>query len=237
MSEIGPDTTRRPRSRIATDVHTSASSVRMWLERNRLAHRSKLDEQIANLDARARIEIARGLVEDEHLRIVKQRARELETLLHALRHRRDELRFELREIGELHHRVDDGVVRVGRDFVRVGEELEVLAHGHALVDARVVRHVADDLSHGLGIDPDVEPVDLDAARERLEERRHDANGRRLARAVRTDEPEDLSVAYVEAHVAEHVELAEAVPQVAHANRGHGRLIDPRARRRRLRDGC
>ena len=96
------------------------------------------------------------------------------------------------EIGELHHGVDDGVVASRRDLVRVGEELEVLAHGDALVDAGVIGHVADDLAHRLRIDGDVEPVDLDAAGHRLEQRRHDADRRRLAGAVRADEAEDLA---------------------------------------------
>ena len=33
ISPIGPATTRRPCSRMPTEVHTSLSSVRMWLER------------------------------------------------------------------------------------------------------------------------------------------------------------------------------------------------------------
>ena len=34
----------------------------------------------------------------------------------------------------------------------VGEELQVLAHRDALVDARVVGHVADEAAHALGVE-------------------------------------------------------------------------------------
>ena len=56
-------------------------------------------------DAGARIEIAGRLVQDEHLRVVQQRAGELQSLLHALAHRRHELLTQLGEVGQLHHGV------------------------------------------------------------------------------------------------------------------------------------
>ena len=72
-----------------TEVHTSLSSVRMWLERKMVLPSSlQLEQQVAHLDARARVEVARGLVQDQHLGIVQQDARDLQALLHALAERR-----------------------------------------------------------------------------------------------------------------------------------------------------
>ena len=207
----------------------------MRREEDRLAEAAELEQQIADLDAGARIEIARRLVEDEHLRIVEQDARELEALLHALRHGGDEAVLELAEIGQLEDRVDHPERGHAE---RVGEELEVLADGDAVVDAGVVGHVADGAAHRLGIDRDVDAIDLDAPGHGLEQRRHDADGRGLAGAVGADEAEDLARPHVEGDVAEDVEVAEAVPEVAHADRRRGvrrgrdgRRADPRGRHR------
>ncbi len=220
ISPMGPATTSSPCSRMPTDVQTSLSSVRMWLERKMVLPSSRSSSKRSRISMRARgIEIARRLVEDQDLRIVEQDARDLQALLHALAERHDQTILELLQLGELDHRVDDAELG---DAVGVGEELEELAHRDALVHAGVVRHVADDAPHALGIDGHVDAVDLDAPGRRLEQRRHDADGGGLAGAVRADEAEDLAVADLEAHVAQHVERAVAVPQVVRADRGYDR---------------
>jgi hypothetical protein len=113
-------------------------------EEDRLSKPAELQEQIADLDPRAWIKVARGLVKDEHLRVVEEDPAELKALLHALRHRGDDAVLDLAEVGEL----EDGVDHLERRHaVGVGEELEVLAHRDSLVDARVIRHVPDALAH------------------------------------------------------------------------------------------
>ena len=52
-------------------------------DQDRLAERPELAEQLAQLDARPRIEPRRRLVEEQHLRVVDQRVGEAEPLLHA----------------------------------------------------------------------------------------------------------------------------------------------------------
>ncbi len=55
----------------------------MGREEDRLAHLLKFAQQLTHLDPRPRVEAAGRLVEDEHLGIVGQRARQAEALLHA----------------------------------------------------------------------------------------------------------------------------------------------------------
>ena len=52
---------------------------------DRLAHAAKFLQQLANLDPRARIEAARGFVEQQDFGVVQQDPRDAETLLHAAR--------------------------------------------------------------------------------------------------------------------------------------------------------
>ena len=50
---------------------------------DRLAERPELAQQLPQLDPGARVETRRGLVEQQHLRLVDQRVGEAQSLLHA----------------------------------------------------------------------------------------------------------------------------------------------------------
>src|SRR5690606_39054880 len=69
----------------------------------------------------------------------------------------------------------------------------------------------------------VDPVDLDPTGHGLEEGGHDADRGGLARPVRADESVDLAGVNVEAHVAQDLVCAVAVPEVARADDGVARV--------------
>ncbi len=182
-------------------------------EEDGLPHATQLHQQIAHLDARARIEVARRLVEDEHLRIVQQRARELDALLHALGELGHQSFAQRAEIGELDDRGDRARALGDGHAIGGREKIEVLADGDALVDAGVIGHVADATTHAFGIDLDVDAVDLDTAAARFEQRAHDADGGGFAGAVGAEEGEDFPFGYVEGDVVDGVDGAERFNEV------------------------
>src|SRR5262245_7565984 len=56
-------------------------------DHDRLAHRAELAEELAKLDAGPWVQARRGLVEEQHLRVVDEGVGQAETLLHAARQR------------------------------------------------------------------------------------------------------------------------------------------------------
>ena len=86
MSATRPWARTWPRSTIATLVHSSSSSGRMWLLMTIvLPSDAELAEQLAQLDPGARVEAGRRLVEQQDLRVVDQRVGQAQALLHAPR--------------------------------------------------------------------------------------------------------------------------------------------------------
>ena len=100
----------------------------------------------------------------------------------------------------------------------MGEEIEVFPDAHVVVDAERVGHVADHASDGVGLRPDVEPVDARLSGRWLEQRREHAHRRGLARAVRTDEPEDLPLADIQVYPGDGERLPVALGQAANLDR-------------------
>ena len=92
--------------------------------------------------------------------IMQQDARDLQALLHALAQLGDQPVLQFAELGQLDHGVDDRTIR---DGVGGREEFQEFADRDALVDARVVGHVADQAAYPLWLERDVDAVDFDAA--------------------------------------------------------------------------
>jgi hypothetical protein len=67
---------------------------------------------------------------------------------------------------------------------------------------------------------DVATVELDLARVRPEQPGDDVEQRRLAGAVGTDQPRDVTDLDVDRHVAERLQAAEADRDLAHVEEGH-----------------
>src|SRR6185295_2932793 len=98
-------------------------------------------------------------------------------------------------------------------------EAQELAGGELLVDEGAIRDEAQRGLGHLGLPRQVVAVDDDASRGRLEQTRDDADGRRLARAVGTQETVDLAVADGQAHVVDGREGPVLLDQALHLDHG------------------
>ena len=87
------------------DVGELAQDVRR--QQDGLPKRLQVKQQVADFDTRTRVEIAGRLVQDEHLRVVQEDARQLQPLLLALGQRHHQLVFQRADVGQLEHRVHD----------------------------------------------------------------------------------------------------------------------------------
>ena len=154
---------------------------------DRLAHARELAEQCAELDAGARVEIARRLVEHEHLRIVQERASEHDSLLLPLGEGGDMDRSKRSDRSELQDPLDGSRPVLSVDPVRARVKMKILGYRDAFVDAVSVRHVADDATDSLGMGGHIVAGDARGARGGLEQRRKDTQSRRLPCAVRANE--------------------------------------------------
>ena len=152
---------------------------------------------LEQLLADARVEPDRRLVEKEDARRRDERAGELEpTPLTAavaahgpIDERRDAER--VRQFG-------DACLRRARlDLPQARVDLEVTAPGKRAVDDRLLEHDAADATGGQRLAHDVEAADARGPAGRQDRGRQDADGRRLARAVRPEQPEHLAGADLE----------------------------------------
>ena len=114
------------------------------------------------------------------------------------------------------------------DLVGHREEIEELPNLHAIVDAEVVGHETDHAADGHRVGRHRVAADPSLARGRAQQRGQEPDRRALARAVGTDEPEDLSLANGEAEVVDGHEIAVPLGEIDHLD--HARTLFPRDRR-------
>ena len=104
-------------------------------------------------------------------------------------------------------------IRVGArrrvEAVQPAEELEVGRRRQLVVQARRLGQDPDPGPDRLGLVDDIEPVDGCVSLARRDERGQHPDRRRLARAVRAEEPQDLAPEHVEVHPADRPEVPES----------------------------
>ena len=137
---------------------------------------SRVEERRAGL-----VEARVGLVEQQEVGIVQERPAEREPLLHPARERRHALVPRLPEPEALEQHPDP-LAPLGH-AVEPPVEVEVLERGELAVDERLVRQVAD----AAAVDRD-----LELARGRREQPGAEREQRRLARAVRAGDEEEVA---------------------------------------------
>src|SRR4051794_11026197 len=165
-------------------------------------------DEIPHGAARDRVEADRRLVEDQHARPVDERLRELEPADHAAGVRRHEAIRGLEYAGRLEREVDALAALRARDVEQPREQHHVLAPGERAVGRELLRHVADLPAHGHPLAGDVVAEDVrDAAADR-QERRQDADRRRLAGAVGAEQAEHLALPDLEVDAVDGALLAE-----------------------------
>src|ERR1700682_2254748 len=178
-----------------------------------LTHSAQLSEDLAHLDAGPRVETGCRLIQQEHYRIVDERPGQAQSLLHSTRKGVDRLVAPFSQPDELEQFVHDLVPAVLRLAVARGIEIQVLGDGELVVDAKEVRHVSDPAVHLVRLSGDVGAIDRRAPAGRFEERGEYAQRRGLARAVRSDEAEDLTFGHLKRHMVQRGPLAVDLCQV------------------------
>ena len=166
------------------------------------------------------VQAGRRFVQEQHLGAMDEAEGDVEAAPHAARVR-------------LHHPVGcvgdpDELEELGDAVAKLPSahalhaplEHEILAAGAVLVDARVLRHVADRAPDGAGLAADVVARDLRPAGVHPAQRGEDADGRRLARAVRTEQAEDLALAHGEGNAGQRLHALVALFQPLDDDRVH-----------------
>ena len=170
--------------------------------------------------ARLGVESCRRLVEEQHLRLVDETERDVESPLHPAGVAARLPVGGVAQPDELEQLVDARVQRLAGHPVDPALQEEVLAAGRLPVDAGVLRDVAEHAAHARGMRDDVLAADERAARVGLRQRRQHADGRRLPGAVRAEQPEHLALAHRERHAVERLHGLVALVEVLCDDRVH-----------------
>src|SRR5205085_5903061 len=146
--------------------------------------------QLAGAD---RIESERRLVEEEHRRLVEDSACDVKSLAHAAGVALDPLPLTPRESDELQHLGDPATLVARVDSVELGEVAEVVEPGKAVVEpALAAEDVADPPPNLVCLPHDVKPENARRSARRDQQGDQHLDRRRLARAVRAEQPEELA---------------------------------------------
>jgi hypothetical protein len=188
-------------------------------DEHRLAARGELAHELAELDARPRVEARRRLVEDQQRRVVEQRLGQVQPLAHALAQARGRPVEEAVEAAEGGQRVDAARARRAAQAVGPREEVEELARAQVRVGRELVGHEADALAHRSRLLEHRDALEQRVARVGQVERGQDAHRRRLARAVGPDEAIDHPRPHLERERVDRAQLAEAPAERAHLEQG------------------
>jgi hypothetical protein len=168
------------------------------------------------------VEAGRGLVEEEDARAVHDAAHDVERAPLAARERADRtLPFVLQveEIEQLVAALRD--LRGGEPIEEAGEA-QVLGHRERAVERRFLEHDADRSAHGHRAASHVVPGDARIALRRPQQRREHVDRRRLAGAVRPEQPEELPCRNLEIERFDGAYVAVALAQAACTDRGYAR---------------
>src|SRR5437773_1336523 len=186
---------------------------------------------------RDRIDARGGLVEEDELRAVHERAREREPLPVAAGQLAGELARVPHEIAEAEHPLDLCRPLGAWDHVDARVKGEVLFDRQVVVERKALRHVADGRLDALGVAPQIDPEHAALPLGRLEDPAQHAERRGLPGAVGPEKPVQLATADPEGEAVHSHDPAEALREPARDDRvlvirtGHGgvtRLGDARA---------
>ena len=106
---------------------------------------------------------ARGLVEQQQLRIVDEHPGEADPLLHAAREAVDEIVLAPLHVGECEHVADDLVASLLGEPIGRAKEIEILEDGHLPIHREVVGHETNLPADLVAVGGHTAPEDLDLA--------------------------------------------------------------------------
>ena len=195
-----------------------------------LAGAGPLADQADRLAARDRVHPPQRLVEDQQLRVVDDRLRELHALAHPFAVGADLLVRGVEEIDDS-ERAPRGLGRLGvAEAVEPDERADPLQPGHAVVE-RVLLGAESDLEKEMRVAPDRLAEDGDAAFARAKLTGDQLHERRLAGAVRAEQTGHAG-RHADRHVVEADDLPVPLRDVVRRDdgRAHVTTSTPRTRR-------
>ena len=161
----------------------------------------------------ARIQSARRLVEEEHLRVVEQRPREQQPLAHAGGERLGPAALRVGQADALENLLGARA----RQAVELAEQLEVLHRREALVQRGVLGDQVDLGANAFELAREVVAEHLRLAGRRPRAAGEDAQRRRLAGAVVTEQAEDLTGLRIEGDAVKRLDAAVVLGEVGDAD--------------------
>ena len=161
------------------------------------------------------------LVEEQHLRLVRERLGDQHAPLHAAGQRHDLGVLLVPQRERAQHLLD--VAGIGRQAEQPAAERDRRPHRLERVGVELLRHQADQRAGGAIVGEDVMAADRDRAGRRRHDPADDADQRGLAGAVRPEQRENLALVDVEVDALERLEPGGiGLRQVGDRNdRGHG----------------
>ncbi len=147
--------------------------------------------------ARQRIGTAGGLIEKQNLRLVQQRGRHGEALFVAAGQLRAGSARVLRQLELLHRPADARASALAAQTIGAGEELEVLHDAQRPVERELLRDISQARAGRGGRMAHVGARHMQLTAARRQQPAQHAEGGGLARAVGSEQPEDLAAAHLE----------------------------------------
>ena len=181
-------------------------------EQHRRAPRDERLDRIPELDAAADVQSGGRLVEEQDRRPGDQRGGQVEAAAHPARIGANETVGGVGEVEGGQQLPRPGTRLPSREVVEPADHLEVLEAGQVLVHRGVLAGEPDVLAHPGGVADDVEARHARGAVVGQQQGRQDADGRRLAGAVRAEQPEDAARLDVKVDAAKRVDVAVALSQ-------------------------
>jgi hypothetical protein len=188
-------------------------------DQDRHALRQKVVEKVPELAATHRVDAVGRLVEQEHLGLVEQRARERELLVHAAREGLGAPVLELGEARDGEEPLAAFSKRVPRETEHLPKEREVLGDGQIAVKTVLLRHVAQRFADARVLPEGVLSDEANLSSGRIEQPSEHPQRRGLSRAVWPHEPIDFARGHVQGQPIDRFARLEATPQI-------GRLDPP-----------
>ena len=179
-------------------------------DEHRDAFRLQLGEHVPEFVARHGIDPRRGFVEQQHRGTVDQRAAQRQLLFHAAREFPGAARAEGFDLSV--DRGDQVAVGRGIDAEQRGEEVEVLLDREVGVEREPPGHVTHPPADFAVLPHDVAAIDRRRASVGVYQRREQAEQRGFARAVGTDQSEQLAPRDFECHAVERRQRAVMLGQ-------------------------
>ncbi len=196
----------------------------MARHQQRLALPGEAAHEFPERGARGRVEARRGLVEQQHLGVVHERAGEAEALLLPAREHPGRSVGQRREVDQVDELGGTSGCRIPRHAVHARARGERVAHRERRPRAERVGHPADALTDRARLGDRVVAGDPDGAGVGGEQRRQHEEQRGLPGAVRPDQAGHVSRFDGEAGVAHRVHVAECAGDPLDRDPAHPRLL-------------